>query len=282
MKHLLPFLFTAVLLAGKLAAQQQLATPDDFTAEKAVPSESANKIKYVLIMPEEKTAEPVKAEERNPFGKTQEDAHAPAKGSREENAIRTRMESMKIVGVAPGAHGLRVMLGNMMLEEGETVPPVIPDQTLSLCVSKITDQSIELKWIEKKAAGLPPSVFTLPIDLRPFVRYQLPGQGKEKAQSEKAKAIAMGTRFLEPKEPISSSALKMANASTGTKSAATREAPELATMNPSETPGATPLAATPQPSAAANNPGATPQDPAEWKRAVGFLNDLVKVEEPKK
>src|SRR5262249_57639 len=153
--------------------------PDKSAAPETPAPQS--KMKYVLIMPEEKTSEPVKGTERNPFGKSSDDLKVSgAKGTTEENTIRARLEKLKIVGVAPGPKGLRVMLGNMLLEPDELVPTVIPDQTIRLRVAKITEQSIELAWVEKKPTGMPAPTLVLPVDLRPYVRYKLPGQAAEK------------------------------------------------------------------------------------------------------
>lgn len=283
MKFLLPTLLTICLAAGRLPAQQS-AAPDDFAPEKSVtPEPSQTKIKYVLIMPEEKTAEPVKSTERNPFGKSAEDIQAATngKGTTEENNIRNHMEKLKIVGVAPGPKGLRVMLGNMLLETDGIVPPVIADQTMRLRVSRISEQSIELAWVEKKPTGMPASTLVLPVDLRPYVRYKLPGQSAEKPTNEKAignKAVVMGTQFMKKDEGEAVISPKITLTAPETK-----VGPEAA-QSDATPPSPAPL---PAPVTVTSNTGshaaeAHPQEPEEWKRAVGFLNDLVKLEDGKK
>ncbi|WP_075089006.1 hypothetical protein [Verrucomicrobium spinosum] len=79
-----------------------------------------------------------------------------ANGTTEENEIRDRLAKLRVVGVSPGQRGLRVMLGDMVLEPGEDVPQVLPEQTLSLRVGAISSRAIELVWVEKKPTGLPP------------------------------------------------------------------------------------------------------------------------------
>jgi hypothetical protein len=65
------------------------------------------------------------------------------------------------------------------------VPPLLPDQTVALKVGSITAQAIELLWLEARPAGLPLRKLTIPVDLRPYVRYQLKGIATDKNQWEK-------------------------------------------------------------------------------------------------
>jgi len=295
MKRFLPLLSLVLCVAaGQLSAQEPTA-PDDFSPEKSPVADLAPaKMKYVLIMPEEKTSEPVKANERNPFVKPADDMKSlgSGKGNTEENVIRGKMEKLKIVGVSPGSKGLRVMLGNMLLEPGELVPTVIPDQTLRLRVSKITEQSIELAWVEKKPTGMPSPTLVLPVDIRPYVRYKLPGQNTEKPASDKAaKSMVMGTQFTPREEGEDAPTSPKISFVSGDAKPAAPAAPEMGKTAlpapapmPTSAPMATSPAATvaPAPSKPDATPEARPQEPEEWKRAVGFLNNLVKVEEPKK
>jgi hypothetical protein len=185
---------TALLVtAGAMPAQ------DDFMPNGAVTQET-EEVKYTLLRPGDKTAEVVKEGERNPFGKG-EDAlkDLDAKGTNEENEIRDRLTRLRVVGVSPGSRGLRVMLGDMVLEPGEMVPQVLPEQTVALRVGAITPRAIELVWVEVKPSGLPPRVLTIPVDLRPYVRYALKGQPNEKNQWDKSSpagaTAAVGTQF---------------------------------------------------------------------------------------
>ncbi len=64
----------------------------------------------------------------------------------EENQIRELLEKLRVVGVSPGRRGLRVMLGDMVLEPGVLVPQVLADQTIALRVASITPEAICLVW----------------------------------------------------------------------------------------------------------------------------------------
>jgi hypothetical protein len=174
------YLVIAAVAAASIAQAQQDFKPDG-------PAPANEMIKYTLLKPADKTSEVVKPAERNPFAKADE-GHGPSQKSlNEENLIRERLEKLRVVGVSPGARGLRVMLGDIVLEADQIVPQLLPDQTVALKVGAITPQAIELLWLEVRGAGLPPRKLTIPVDLRPYVRYQLKGHPTEKNQWEKEK-----------------------------------------------------------------------------------------------
>lgn len=303
---ILPLLLA--LAAAPLHAQQGGAA--NFLPDKPGAESRTVLIKYALLKPEDKTSEVVKPSERNPFGKSEEELRTVnGKGTNEENLIREHLQQLRVVGVSPGAKGLRVMLGDMILEPGQEVPPVLPDQTLALRVGNITPQMIELVWVEKKGSSLPPRMLTIPVDLRPSVRYVLHGQKQEPTAQEKstAKAIgprAVGTQFLQaaarpaptptPATPKPDAA---ANAASAAKPSAapTPPAPQRAVgVIPPRTPAPGPAPVVPLPetgkpaaptgpdpaaTASAPTPATPPlKAPAVWNEAMVFLNNLVKLE----
>jgi hypothetical protein len=184
------------------------------------------------------------------------------------------------------------MLGNMLLEPDELVPTVIPDQTIRLRVAKITERTIELAWVEKKPTGMPAPTLVLPVDLRPYVRYKLPGQSAEKTLSEKTlkqKDVVLGTQFMPREDAGGTIGPKVSF--TGAEAKANQEAvkaeasPTVIASLPNPPP--TQMAIAKPTLTAPSKVGVTasdllPQESEEWKRAVGFLNDLAKLEEPKK
>lgn len=149
-------------------------------AQEAAPAEGEeDRVRYTLILPDEKTPELVKPEENNPF-ETMIDASAAREGSTEENQVRDLLLAMPVGGASSGSAGIRVMLGGMRLQAGMDVPPVIPDQQVLLRVKAITNNAIELVWVEKKPTGLPPKMLVIPMDASPKVRYRMPaGMGAQ-------------------------------------------------------------------------------------------------------
>lgn len=142
-------------------------------AQEEAEGEGAERVQYALILPDEKTPELVKPEENNPF-ETAADGAADEEGDTEENQVRDMLLRMPVGGAVSGLRGVRVMLGGMRLEQGMNVPPVIPDQQVTLRVKSITSAAIELVWVEKKPTGLPPKLLVIPVDGSPSVRYRMP------------------------------------------------------------------------------------------------------------
>lgn len=159
--HILVF----VLLGGALGVTAQ--------EEANQNPEDSDRVHYVLVLPEEKTAELVKEDETNPF-ESSSGAIADEKGNTEENRVRDIMLRLPVTGGVMGENGMRIMLGGMRLETGGKVPPVVADQQVELKVKSITPTTIELVWVEKKPGILPAKSLVIPIDGSPKVRYQLP------------------------------------------------------------------------------------------------------------
>jgi len=139
--------------------------------------EDSEKIRYQLILPEEKTPEMVKPNETNPFNKFDGTAIKTEEASSAENKVKDALMSMRVSGAAfnPDGSVRAVMLGPIKLERGNIVPQVIPDQEVSLRVNSLSQNTIELFWVEKKKnIALPPRPVIIPVNLKPFVRYVLP------------------------------------------------------------------------------------------------------------
>jgi len=267
-RHLL---VAALLFTGVIASAQQL----EFLPDATPPGDEM--VKYTLLKPDDKTSEIIKPTERNPFGKSDDALKAlTTKGTNEENTIRDRLTQLRVVGVSPGKNGLRVMLGDMVLEAGQTLPPVLVDQSVDLRVNTITTSAIELVWVEKKATGLPPRSLTLTVDLRPYVRYMLHGQPSDKNQWQKMengedKEKNIGRQFPDVSHVQGGQTSQVAQKS----------------INPVSKlqASAVPLSAAPAPAPASGSPAegaSAKENPSTWDQAVGFLNQLVKMENPKK
>ncbi|MCB1224948.1 MAG: hypothetical protein KDK99_03970 [Verrucomicrobiales bacterium] len=140
-----------------------------------VMAEEEMKLEYTLIFPDEKGTEVVKPEEPNPFIAVGKEAQHEETNS-EENIVKERLLGLRIVGVSPRADGYRILLGDIWLEAGMTVPPFLPEQSVRLRVNDITEEGVEFVWQEKVNTGLPPRTLFMPMRIDPEVRYQLPGQ----------------------------------------------------------------------------------------------------------
>ena len=165
LRLLLPVLILTIMEASSHA---QSAAADE---------EGEKRVQYQLVLPEEKTPENVKPEEHNPFESENEALSRKAPGDTEENRVRDKLLKLPVVGTKRMADGrMRVLLGDIILETGGVVPPVLPEQLVELKVKNITTQYIELAWQEKRMTGLPPKLMIIPINIAPQVRYQMLGQ----------------------------------------------------------------------------------------------------------
>lgn len=141
------------------------------TADPSI--EGTDRVEYQLILPEEKTPESIKPNEANPFSKNAQTGED--ESSSEENAVRDALLGLPITGISTDAQGnRRLMLGPLKLERGMIVPPILPDQAVHLRVNAITEQAVELVWIEKKNTGLPPRALIIPFNVKPTIRHRLP------------------------------------------------------------------------------------------------------------
>ncbi len=270
MKKFLHILIITLPLLSAATLRGQAVGPSDFLPDAPPQGDKNVGIKYALILPDDKTAQMVKAEERNPFGKNENELNQSAnKGTSQENLIREHLSRLHVSGFSPGPNGIRVMLGDMALEEGLIVPYIIPDQTLNLKVSKITRQSITLVWVEKKSSTLPPRFLTLPVELEPTVRYVLHGQvPSEKAHNKGGKTKAAGPSIAMGLQTLPAIANYAAESESRKNSAEEKE-------NAVTTSGGT----TPPPPSSSTAPETKPPQPAEWERALGMFKNLAKLEE---
>ena len=181
----LPHILFLLHLSAAIAAAQSSA---DTTSEASV-----DKIRYQLILPEEKTPEVVKPNEPNPFNKGEGGLLKAEDSSSEENKVKEVMLSMRSSGVvidAADGNVRSVMLGPMKLERNMLVPPVLSDQQVQLRVNSLSDSAIELFWVEKKKnTALPPRPVIIPINIKPAVRYHLPTAGVAEGAKPNAKNL---------------------------------------------------------------------------------------------
>lgn len=240
--HRLPLLIS---LLGLLLAAHSRAQDSGEDAEK--------RVQYQLVLPDEKTPENVKPEEHNPFESTSEAQSRLAPGDTEENRVRDKLLKLPVVGVKRMTNGrMRVLLGDIILETGGKVPPVLPEQLVELTVKNITGEYIELAWQEKRATGLPPKLMIIPIQISPTVRYQMFGQSDEEGSQSRATNATMDLSLRErttqpqqappaalpvtPPSALPAVALEEAPPATRAQTPGTAAAPEQASTAPAPVP----------------------------------------------
>ncbi|MCB1210164.1 MAG: hypothetical protein KDK97_12590 [Verrucomicrobiales bacterium] len=174
-----------------LALSSVLASPVGAWAQAEADGDERTVVDYALILPAEKAPESVQVDARNPFQAAEDTAQKEVTNT-EQNTVRDMLLALPVVGVSPGPNGIRVLLGDIRLEEGMEVPPMVPNQTVRLRVNSITQEGIELLWVERKQTGLPPVPLHIPIDIGPRVAHMLPGRFAGDPKNPGDRSTSMG------------------------------------------------------------------------------------------
>jgi hypothetical protein len=95
----------------------------------------------------------------------------------EEIKIRRIFDTLKISGITKSDGKYTALLGDLILEEGAQVAPVIANQTQILRVTRVTEKLVQIAWIEGTGmeGAVPRSINKL-VELSPRVGVLLAGQ----------------------------------------------------------------------------------------------------------
>lgn len=126
------------------------------------------------LLPQDKKPEVVEATEPNPFGigTKQKPGVAVVVAESEEIQIRGAIDRMAMGGMAREYGVTKILLGPHMVATGDVLPDVIPRQTEQVRVIAVTDDQVELGFVEKNGEVGERKIL-LGIDLKPVVRYRL-------------------------------------------------------------------------------------------------------------
>lgn len=130
----------------------------------------------VGLLPLQRQGVIVQPGEQNPFGfpkQVKKEASVNKAQYSEEDQIRDVLSSLQVRGVIGG--GRIVLLGDLILEEGEFVDDVLPGQLERLLVKEITDSMITIEWVEEFKRKVPRDM-KIPIDMTTRVEALLKGQ----------------------------------------------------------------------------------------------------------
>lgn len=146
----------------------------------------------ILLRPSARHTVEVTESERNPFAKVEEPKTekplVATDAKSEESRIEAVLNGLKIVGRTRGPNGWKVLLGDLILETGKTLPPVIEGQTQTLRVAAIYDSMVEIEWVNKDSRELPKRIFVV-IQLAPTVGSAL--SGRQAASGGKAPPVVI-------------------------------------------------------------------------------------------
>lgn len=162
----------ALSLLGSLAAQE---------APPAAPAAAFAPGRMIEMRPGDKRPLLLKDNERNPYAKRslEETQSAPEESNSEELRIRQRLGELRVTGRSQGPNGLRVLLGDIILEEGRVLPQLLPNQSESLRVVEISEDTVVLGWLDLETHELTGKTMQVAYDLTPSVGYALHGQPRD-------------------------------------------------------------------------------------------------------
>lgn len=152
--------------------------------------------RMIGIRPADKTPLITKANERNPYARRSaaEEAEEGGEQNQEEILIRQKLSSLSVKGRSIGPNGPRILLGDIILETGKELPPLLQQQVESLKVIEISDSSIILGWLDVETRELTGKTMQVTYDLTPRITYALHGQGQRSANpDEKESPQLFGT-----------------------------------------------------------------------------------------
>lgn len=182
--------------------------------------------RMIQMRPEEKRPLVLKESERNPYAKRnpQQEGEREETTNGEELKIRERLGELSVTGRSEGPNGLRVLLGDIILEEGRVLPQLIEDQSESLRVVELNEDTVVLGWLDLESGELTGKTMQVSYDLAPKVSYALHGQTAGESGEEPVQRLMGVMRIGEERrnhEP-GSAAENLAGESSGEGSTAGR------------------------------------------------------------
>ncbi len=140
-------------------------------------------LKDLGILPEEKLSyrpeEKLDSKRLNPFAERSKSKEAKAVESVETEEIKIRrvFDTLKISGITKSQGKYSALLGDLIIEEGRQLEPIIQNQTQILRVTRVTDKQVEIVWVEGTSpeTGAPRRIVKL-VELAPRVGVLLAAQ----------------------------------------------------------------------------------------------------------
>lgn len=197
----LSFAFAALLLAAPEAGAQQppapMPAPGAVPGAPAIPAPNPAATfvpgRMIGMRPSEKRPLMLKENERNPYAKrsVEEVEAAEEQANSEELRIREKLGTLKVTGSSQGRNGLRVLMGDIILEEGRDLPQLLEDQSELIRVMELTEDIIVLGWLDSNTGQPTGKTAQVAYDLSPSVGYALQGQNRGNGE-ESVAARRMG------------------------------------------------------------------------------------------
>jgi hypothetical protein len=279
-------LLSLTLPLGLISLTAQAQTTSIPGATAPTPAVAKERVKYVLILPEEKTKELVKPTEHCPFTKELKPLKDENEDS-EHNLVQNTLLALKATGVTRGPDGWTVLLGSLRLKAGMRVPPIIPNQTVQVIVNSVTPEAIDFRWEDEKLLkrGLTASTFTSKLNLQDRVRVILTGANRPDPDGRKTSRVTVAE--LPPAlfvTPVPENKEAMPEGEAPPKATIVQDSPPPAATQgrmvmknkteKAEPPAPTKPAAQTQPATTGKPPATTGAKPSEANQAASRVLDL--------
>ncbi|MEM1441819.1 MAG: hypothetical protein AAGF67_05725 [Verrucomicrobiota bacterium] len=180
MKAKFIFLLTILGLSGALHGQAPAVPGQPAPGMPGAAPAVSNFVpsRTIEMVPDQKRPLLLKSEERNPYARRspdREDLNEQGENA-EELEIRERLSTLSVSGQSHGKNGLRVLLGDIIIEKGAVLPKLLEDQTEDLKVMEVNEDSVVLGWLDIETGELTGKTMQMAYDLTPKVNYALHGQ----------------------------------------------------------------------------------------------------------
>lgn len=188
----LSFALAALLLAVPAAVAQETpatpAVPGAVPGAPGIPAPNPAATfvpgRMIGMRPTEKRPLILKENERNPYAKrsVEQVEAAEEQANSEELRIREKLGNLKVTGRSRGPKGLRVLMGDIILEEGRDLPQLLEDQSELIRVIELSEDTIVLGWLDSNSGEPTGKTAQVAYDLSPSVGYALQGQDRAKGE----------------------------------------------------------------------------------------------------
>jgi len=129
------------------------------------------------LVPSDRLGVKVDTEERNPYANRQVAKTVVEDTETEAARIRRVLTGLNVVGMSKGPRGMRILLGDLVLQEGAMMPSVVQGQTDRIMVTGASEKEVELTWVVESGKPVTDGRrITIKFDLKPKVEVVLPGQ----------------------------------------------------------------------------------------------------------
>ncbi len=187
----------AAFFLPHLGAQEMAPPPGTVTggATMAATAPAANFVpsRMITMRPDEKRPLLLKQDERNPYAKRGPGAveEVEREADAEELRIRAHLSTLRVTGRSRGPNGLRILLGDIILEEGRPLPQLLRDQSESLRVVELNEDTVVLGWLDLETGALTGKTMQVAYDLTPSVGYALQGQPVDAGTEEGSRPMGV-------------------------------------------------------------------------------------------